>query len=199
MKLVNVFLLALSAGLCVPSASMAAGQAQEQVSEKYGMKIWGLYIQPVLMSGEKTNVKMSLGQAAELEHMNHGKMATTDHNVEAGADIHLEAKIHAAANNPYGFLENSWIPYLKVDYRIEQNNSDWFTSGSLDPMVANDGPHYGGNVKLNGVGKYKVMFRISPPNLMLHTDKETAPSSWFDSFIVSWDLVYLGTGKKGGY
>lgn len=199
MKSIKLTVGTMMAGLLFSSASWAAGQAQEQVTEKYGMKIWGLYIQPVLMTGGSTNLKMPLGEMADMQHMDHANMNSTDHKVEAGADIHLEAKVHALENNPYGFVKDSWIPYLKVDYRIEQAGSEWFTSGSFDPMVANDGPHYGGNVKLNGVGKYKVMFRITPPNLMLHTDKETAPSKWFEPFIVSWDMTYLGTGKKGGY
>ncbi|QSX30518.1 iron transporter [Shewanella cyperi] len=199
MKSLKLTVGALMAGLLFTSAGWAAGQAQDQITEKYGMKIWGLYIQPVLMTGGSTNLKMPLGEMADMQHMDHANMSSTDHKVEAGADIHLEAKVHALENNPYGFVKDSWIPYLKVDYRIEKAGSDWFTSGSFDPMVANDGPHYGGNVKLNGVGKYKVMFRITPPNLMLHTDKETAPSKWFEPFIVSWDMTYLGTGKKGGY
>ncbi len=181
------------------TTTLAAGLSQTDTTSKYGMKVWGLYIQPVLMSGTTQNMKMSLGGQEHSMSMNEDTMKMTDHNVEAGADIHLEAKIHAEANNPYSFVEDSWIPYLTVDYRIEQTNSDWFTSGTLDPMVANDGPHYGGNVKLNGVGKYKVMFRITPPELMLHTDKETAPTQWFAPFIVNWDMTYLGTGKKGGY
>lgn len=187
--------------LCIllSSNALAAGQAQENITEKYGMKIWGLYIQPVLMSGMQQNIKMQMGQTHDMENMANQASNMTQHNIEKGADIHLEAKIHASKNNPYGFLENSWIPYAKVDYRIEQANSDWFTSGTFDPMVANDGPHYGGNVKLNGVGKYHVLFRITPPNLMLHTDKETAPKSWFKPFVVNWDMTYLGTGKKGGY
>ena len=47
------------------------------------------------------------------------------------------------------------------------------------PMVANDGPHYGDNVKLNGPGKYKLTLNVKPPSANphahfgRHVDKET--------------------------
>ena len=73
------------------------------------------------------------------------------------------------------------------------------------PMVANDGPHYGDNVKLNGPGKYRVTFNIAPPsaftaaNFGRHTDKETGVAEWWEAFDVSWEFPYAGIGKKGGY
>ncbi|NRA82910.1 MAG: iron transporter [Gammaproteobacteria bacterium] len=54
-------------------------------------------------------------------------------------------------------------------------------------------------LKLNGVGKYNIKYRVKAPNLMLHMDKETAPKKWCTPFIITWDLTYLGVGKKGGY
>ena len=32
------------------------------------------------------------------------------------------------------------------------------------PMVANDGPHYGDNIKLMGPGKYHLKYTVYPPN-----------------------------------
>ncbi len=32
------------------------------------------------------------------------------------------------------------------------------------PMVASDGPHYGANIKMMGVGNYKVTYHIEPPS-----------------------------------
>lgn len=40
------------------------------------------------------------------------------------------------------------------------------------PMVASDGPHYGANIKMMGVGNYKVTY-IEPPSkagMHRHTD-----------------------------
>ncbi|WP_371374175.1 iron transporter [Thalassotalea aquiviva] len=171
----------------------AAGQTQKEGIVKYGMEFKGMYIQPVIMS--------------EIEGMDHAKMGhempmnmeEMDHAIPEGADIHLELRVVVTEDNPYNFKAGAWMPYLKIDYRIEKEGTKWFTSGSLDPMVANDGPHYGNNVKLNGVGKYSIKYRVTAPNLMLHMDKETAPTAWFKPFVVSWDLTYLGIGKKGGY
>lgn len=148
----------------------------------YGMKIQGMYIQSVMMSMK------------DMPGMN-----MPDHVMPVDANIHLELRLTAEKDNPYQFIEGSWIPYAKIDYRIEQENSDWFTSGSLLPMVANDGPHYGSNVKLNGIGKYNIKFRVSPPQIMFHIDKETAAKKWWKPFIVEWGLIYTGIGKKGGY
>lgn len=173
----------------------AAGQTQEESFIRYGMEIRGMYIQPVLMS---EGMKMDHDMAG-MNHEMPMNMENMDHSIPEGADIHLELRVNATDDNPYNFKAGAWMPYLRIDYRVEKVGSDWFTSGSLDPMVANDGPHYGNNVKLNGVGKYSIKYRVTAPNLMLHMDKETAPKQWFKPFVVSWDLTYLGIGKKGGY
>lgn len=117
-------------------------------------------------------------------------------------DIHLEADIHAIAKNPNGFREDAWVPYLAITYELRKKGSDWHTSGELMPMVANDGPHYGANVALNGPGAYRVIFHIAPPSrhgFMRHTDKETGVAPWFEPFDYQGEMKFIGTGKKGGY
>jgi len=178
--------------LSLLAASAAnASQIQKDSFIRYGMEIKGMYIQPVLMSESM--------DMAGMDHEMPMNMDDMEHTIPDGADIHLELRVTATEDNPYSFKSGAWMPYLKVDYRIEKEGSDWFTTGGLTPMVANDGPHYGNNVKLNGIGKYSIKYRVTAPNLMLHMDKETAPKKWFKPFIVSWDLTYLGIGKKGGY
>lgn len=120
----------------------------------------------------------------------------------AAADVHLEADIHADKDNPQGFNPGSWMPYLTISYHITKKGSDWGAFGEFMPMVANDGPHYGANVKLDGPGKYHLTYRILPPpyaGFFRHTDKETGVAKWWKPFTVSWDFVYVGVGKKGGY
>lgn len=117
-------------------------------------------------------------------------------------DIHLEADILAAQGNENGFAEGEWMPYLTVTYSLAKAGSDWKTSGELVPMVASDGPHYGANVKLDGPGKYTVLFNISPPSkkgFLRHTDKETGVGKWWDDFEYNGEFNFFGTGKKGGY
>jgi uncharacterized protein involved in high-affinity Fe2+ transport len=78
-------------------------------------------------------------------------------------------------------------------------------SGSFMPMVANDGPHYGDNVKLAGPGKYRLKLTIEPPgadphaHFGRHVDKETGVGPWFRPFSVEYEFAYAGVGKKGGY
>lgn len=117
-------------------------------------------------------------------------------------DAHLELDIHADKNNPQGFEPGAWIPYLTVSYRLNKLGSDWSAFGTLRAMTANDGPHYGANVKFDGPGKYRLTLRILPPpyaGFLRHTDKETGVAPWWSPIEKSWDFAYVGVGHKGGY
>lgn len=118
------------------------------------------------------------------------------------SDIHLEADIAAIKGNVHGFSEGDWIPYLTISYHIVKVGGGFTAFGSFMPMVANDGTHYGANVKLGGPGKYRLTYRIHPPimaGLFRHTDKETGIAKWWAPFSVSWTFNYIGVGKKGTY
>ena len=121
------------------------------------------------------------------------------------SDIHLEADIKASKDNANGFATGDWIPYLRVTYELSKQGESESQKGSLMPMVANDGPHYGDNVKLAGPGKYKLKLSIAPPSenpdahFGRHVDKETGVGPWFKTFTVEYDFVFAGTGKKGAY
>ena len=172
----------LAAGLTLSAHALEypIGNPQQQM----GMEIGGVYLQPIDM---------------EPDGMMH-KAAETD--------IHLEAEIHALSNNPNGYKEGDWIPFLFVKYEVTKAGSNEVISGYMMPMVANDGPHYGDNVKLKGPGKYKAKFFIYPPNSPenhvgshygRHTDRLTGVRPWFKPFEVEWDFTFAGIGKKGGY
>lgn len=121
------------------------------------------------------------------------------------SDVHLEADIKAAKDNDNGFATGDWIPYLTVGFELSKDGDAAVQRGSLMPMVASDGPHYGDNVKLAGPGKYKLKITIAPPSdngpahFGRHVDKETGVGPWFKPFAVDYDFVYAGTGKKGAY
>jgi periplasmic iron binding protein len=166
---------ALSGCLLTGSVSAAEFQIGEAV-EKNGMEIGAVYLQAVKM------VPML--------------PMTMD------ADIHLEADIHALKGNVHGFAEGDWIPYLEITYTINKVGSDWSTVNAFMPMVASDGAHYGRNIKLDGPGKYHITYQINPPpynGFFRHEDKETGTAAWWKPFSLSWDMKYMGTGKKGGY
>lgn len=118
------------------------------------------------------------------------------------SDIHLEADIHALKGNANGFGVGEWMPFLQVSFHLSKEGVSWQKTGTLIPMVASDGPHYGANVKMNGPGKYHLTYHIDPPpynGFVRHVDKETGVGKWWSPFDVSWNFTYLGTGKKGGY
>jgi uncharacterized protein involved in high-affinity Fe2+ transport len=123
----------------------------------------------------------------------------------ADSDIHLEADIHAASGNVNGFAEGDWIPNLKIEYVATRLDDDRHAEGMLMPMVASDGPHYGDNVKLMGVGMYRLTLTIiaegadrSAP-FGRHVDKETGVGPWPAPFRVEYEFTFAGTGKKGSY
>ncbi len=147
-----------------------------------GMTIQPLYIQAVAMK--------------------HGGGGHAGHHGAADADIHLEAKVHGDTKNAWGFAEGHWIPYLEITYRITKKDSKWSASGRLDPMAANNGPHYGSNVKMDGAGKYTLKLHIEPPKVDMfpyHVDKETGVQDWWRAMNLEADFTYVGVGKKGGY
>lgn len=96
------------------------------------MEIGAVYLQPITMDPEGMMRKAS------------------------DSDIHLEADIHAVKDNPTGFAQGDWMPYLQVTYKLtKQGDAKWKAEGDLMGMVESDGPHYGDNIKLNGPGKYQ--------------------------------------------
>jgi uncharacterized protein involved in high-affinity Fe2+ transport len=111
--------------------------------------------------------------------------------------------MRATADNAQGFQEGSFVPYLNLSFVLKKQGSDTPISGDFHAMVANDGPHYGDNVKLQGPGKYTLTFSVLPPSghasLGRHTDKETGVAPWFERCEVHYEFVYAGIGKKGGY
>jgi hypothetical protein len=149
--------------------------------EKNGMEIGAVYLQPIEMDppGVMRSAKDS--------------------------DVHLESDIKAAKDNKNGFAQGDWIPYLAVGYELRKLDGNETRKGEFMPMVANDGPHYGDNVKMMGPGKYRLTLTIAPPDENKHThfgrhvDKETGVAPWFKTFAVEYGFTYAGIGKKGAY
>lgn len=180
--------LALSALVLAASLSTAAQAVEYPIGSpqnRNGMEIGAVYLQPVEMESVMGHAMLPANQA----------------------DVHLEADIHALANNPNGFEEGAWIPYLLVKYEVCKQGGDC-ARGDFLPMVASDGPHYGDNIKLMGPGRYTLKFTVLPPNnpgnhaghhFHRHTDRLTGVRPWFKPFTVDYDFVYAGIGKKGGY
>jgi uncharacterized protein involved in high-affinity Fe2+ transport len=172
--------VALAASLvALPAAALETPIGKPQ--RRAGMEVAAVYLQPVPM--EPAGMMKAIAES----------------------DIHLEADIHAQSDNANGFADGVWIPYLAVTYEITRMGSDQKISGEMMPMVANDGPHYGDNVKLSGPGRYTLKLTVAPPGASphshfgRHTDKETGVGPWFKPFTLQYEFTYAGIGKKGGY
>lgn|GEM_PF-110073 len=110
--------------------------------------------------------------------------------------IHLEADIHATENNPNGFAQDEFVPYLKVKYEIFPKGSDKaIQGGEMIPMVAGDGLHYGASLVMPKAGEYRLVYQIEPPSaggLGRHSDAATGVAPWWEPFEVSFDWEYEG-------
>jgi uncharacterized protein involved in high-affinity Fe2+ transport len=185
-----VFTVRTLAASTLVSLALLAGPAQAveypigAPQNVAGMEVAAVYLQPI-----------------EMEPEGHMRKASE-------SDVHLEADIHALANNANGYAEGAWIPFLLVRYQITKIGSGEVIKGDMMPMVASDGPHYGDNVKLAGPGKYRLKFSVLPPNAAdnasghsfgRHTDRATGVRPWFKPFDLEWEFTFAGVGKKGGY
>ena len=168
--------------LALPAATvacLAAGQADAREYfvggpvKEHDMEIVANYLKGVVMS------PMPMAMDGMMEH---------------GDDvIHLEADIHATADNPYGYADGAWIPYLAIDYDLKKVDSGWTASGKLLPMTAKDGPHYANNLTMGGPGQYRLTYRIAPPadgTFWRHIDKETGVPDWWKPITVNFTFKY---------
>jgi periplasmic iron binding protein len=165
---------------CLAAAPAAAKEYPiGKPAKQAGMEIGTVYLQPIEMDPP-------------------GMMRAA-----AESDIHLETDIKAVKGNPNGFADGEWVPALSLRYELVKLDSGQKAAGPMMAMVANDGPHYGDNVKLFGPGKYRLTVFVAPPGMEQHfgrhVDKETGVGPWFKPFEVSQDFVFAGIGKKGSY
>ena len=111
------------------------------------------------------------------------------------ADIHIEADI-SALENDLGYPVGEWVPYLTVDYKIEDQDGNEVVSGTFMEMAASDGPHYGNNIKLDP-GTYNLTITIHSPGengYLIHSDAETGPGGSFKDHFADGNLSYTFEG-----
>ena len=122
------------------------------------------------------------------------EMAPMPPDMPTGQDvIHLEADVHATADNVYGYPDGAWVPYLTIEYSLERQDSPWKANGKLRTMTAKDGPHYADNVEMSGPGTYRVTYQFRPPEtngFLRHTDKETGVPPWWAPFSETFTFNY---------
>ena len=108
-----------------------------------------------------------------------------------GSDLHIEVDL-TANENPYGFPVDGWVPYLSIDFVIKDLEGKEVYSGSMMPMAASDGPHYGNNIPLPE-GEYTITLTIKSPaenGYLLHVDAETGVEAkdgfWTEPLTATW-------------
>lgn len=110
-------------------------------------------------------------QAVDLEH---GTMAMPPAS-ESGMHFEIDVKTTEKAKD-WGYEAGQFMPYLKVNaVATNKDTGEKIDLGTMMPMIASDGPHYGNNIKL-APGKYDVEISIASPGdeFMLHTGKDSS-------------------------
>ena len=144
--------------------------------EKNQMRIAAVYLPPVQMEGMPGTGSSSL--------------------------IHLEADIHATEGNRNGFAKDEFVPYLVV--RLHDRPAGWRRKsrsaepiqGTMMPMVARDGLHYGASIEMPRAGHYKLTYadqsRLLPAGWAATPTGRPASNPWWKPFEVSFDWDYPG-------
>jgi len=107
------------------------------------------------------------------------------------SNIHLEADIHWNEND-LGFGAGDWLSYSTVDYKIvSEATGEVAAEGTFMVMNADDGAHYGANIKLDKADTYTLTFTIHSPvenGYLLHVDDETGVKGrfWTDPITVEF-------------
>ncbi len=181
--------LATMAGLAAPPRTGAVEVPigdTKRVPEA-GLEVAAIYLQPIEME--------------PAAHHGRALYLTRDR-----ADIHLEADIHALPGSQQGFHDGEWIPGLAVRFVLKHLDSAAEQSGLLHPMTASDGPHYGANVKMAGLGSYRLMLLLEPPGrtpgdapVRQGLGRGANVRPWWKPITLEWTFKYFGPGKKGGY
>jgi uncharacterized protein involved in high-affinity Fe2+ transport len=108
-----------------------------------------------------------------------------------GDVVHLEADVKATEGNPQGFAKGEFVPYLRIEYTITPASGGApVDRGTLMPMVAIDGLHYGASIAMPAKGEYRLTYAIRPPSeggLGRHSDPVTGVAPWWAPFDVAFD------------
>lgn len=190
-------IVALLAGLAVMVGAASVMAAPAPVAEKPGESGFAEIPIDVEKQVGPYNVACVYFQAVD--------MYPADKNPsKEDSDMHLEADIHLqpeyAAAYGFGFGDNVWPAYLTVNYSVLDKNGKSVMAGSFMPMNADDGPHYGANIKKGlKLGTYTLKIAIEPPtDYLMHTDPETGVPAkegvkeFFKTYVCDFKWNYTG-------
>jgi len=108
--------------------------------------------------------------------------------------LFLVADVHAGKDEPHGFAEHSFIPYLSISYALSKDGAPTYKqAGLLYPAASKAGPHYAAGAQLSGPGTYHLTYIVSPPSthgMMRQTDKAGGVPDWWKPIHASWTFTY---------
>lgn len=152
-----------------PAASTSASAA-ESSKDTAGIKEL-----PVGDSGPQTNDALTVDavyfQAIEMEQGSSMVPPASQSDMHFEVDISTNEKATA-----WGFEKDQFLPYLDVKaVATNTKTGKKVDLGTMMPMIASDGPHYGNNIKLPA-GDYDVTITVGSPadKFMLHTGKDSS-------------------------
>ena len=130
---------------------------------------------PVGDSGPQTNGPLTVDlvyfQAVDMEH---GSMTMPP---ASESDMHFEVDLVTTEEaTDFGYEADQFLPYLDVTaVATNKDTGEEIDLGTMMPMIAADGPHYGNNIKL-APGNYSVDVKVASPSddFMLHTGNDTS-------------------------
>ncbi len=130
---------------------------------------------PVGDSGPQTNGPLTIDlvyfQAVDMEQ---GSLSMPP---ASESDMHFEVDVATTAEaEEWGYEADVFLPYLTITaIATNTDTGEEVDLGTMMPMIASDGPHYGNNIKL-APGSYDVVVTVGSPadDFMLHTGKDTS-------------------------
>lgn len=150
-------------------------EASEEPVIGEGKDTAGINELPVGDSGPQTNGPLTIDlvyfQAVDMEH---GSMAMPP---ASQSDMHFEVDVATTDEAAeWGYGADEFLPYLNISAIVtNKDTGEEIDLGTMMPMIASDGPHYGNNISLEP-GNYDVTVTVQSPadEFMLHTGKDTS-------------------------
>ncbi|MGO1594898.1 MAG: iron transporter, partial [Ancrocorticia sp.] len=93
------------------------------------------------------------------------------------SDMHFEVDVATTEEaTEWGYEADEFLPYLNIKAVVTNTDTGEETDlGTMMPMIASDGAHYGNNISLEP-GNYNVELTVTSPadDFMLHTGKDSS-------------------------
>ncbi len=161
-----------AAGDATATEEAAGSQFEEKAKEK---DTAGINELPVGDSGPQSEGPLTIDlvyfQAVDMEHGSSALPPASE------SDMHFEVDVATTAEaEEWGYEADVFLPYLTITaVATNTDTGEKVDLGTMMPMIAADGPHYGNNIKL-APGKYDVEVTVGSPadDFMLHTGKDSS-------------------------